>query len=44
MVDSVEVKVDVTVEVVEFNSAVAVEFGDFEIGIWRKQILKRFIH
>lgn len=43
MVDGVEVEMDVTVEVVEFYAAVAVEFGDFKIGIWRKQILKRFV-
>lgn len=43
MVDGVEVKVNVTVEIVEFNSAVTVELRNFEIRIWRKQILERFV-
>lgn len=40
MVDGVEVEMDMAVEVVEFDAAVTVEFGDFEVGIWRKKILK----
>lgn len=40
MVDGVEVEMDVAVEVIEFDATVTVEFRDFEVGIWRKKILK----
>lgn len=39
----VEVEVRVAVEVVEVDSAVAVEFWNLEVGVRRKEILERFV-
>lgn len=42
-VDRVEVKVDVPVQVVNVYAAVAVELGDFVVGVWREEVLEGFI-
>lgn len=42
-IDRVEIEVNMAVEFVNVDVAVAIELGDFEGGVRAKQVLKRFI-